>query len=101
MEQELILKYKNNVRIIEIKYVDYAKRLLVQKQAILNNLEKQFNERRECIKQILADRAKNKTTVEQKNSVQELSSLKPADSDGQSIMTEVELMQEEQVTHVS
>merc|ERR1712157_143565 len=52
-EEELLMNHRSLIRKLEVKYVDHVNKLMMQKQAILNNLQMQYNERRKYIKQML------------------------------------------------
>ena len=64
METELIMTHNNLVRSLEAEYTNHICKLLKQKSEILNNLQRQFIERRNIIKQ----RFENQNVIIQDNS---------------------------------
>merc|ERR1712228_316902 len=55
METDLMMNHNDLVKRLESKYADYIRKILKQKRMILHNLQKQFNERRDKIRQTFSN----------------------------------------------
>merc|ERR1712228_16091 len=55
METDLMMNHNDLVKRLETKYADYIRKILKQKRMILHNLQQQFNERRDKIRQMFSN----------------------------------------------